>query len=830
MFCKVKNILARRVSDYTGNLEYLVEWQEEKKEKGKRVDCDHTGYNSEPNEEGFFTRREKKAEDDREDTDMTELEMAERALRLCWAPRAALLSICPDAVEAADQKEVNRVDALLRRWRSAYVRGASPPSSTPVIAVGTPSTPNDTRAALQTDSKGSSATPTARLLGETRDDTMREGRRGPAMEREEREAPIHDRTQCRDMERESATLHAGGWEEKKHAIAHTVDLPGEEAHRSGMASCEGRLPTPSDRSSMLPCTPWLDVMDDRSADRRSVSAASAPSSASLPSGAPMAAVGWSSVASGTPQPVERLHGIVWKGKGRRGKGGAPPQKGTAHEDSIPCHDAPLSCTLPRSSSWPPSPASSTSLASHPSTRHTPPLHVVSPSSPSSTLEDRFSVSSTPPTAPTGGSPSPYVILLGDVILSDDATTVLNPEGGPQKKKKKRRKAASPLTRQTSLLSAGRDRRRRVKREGGGEEDEDGDLISRMEEVCTPSQEVEKAWKDMFSNSFLHSCANASRCTPLMHEFACTSGRLIDSSTSSFLNGRADSSHRPPACRRTEGAAEDPHAEYPIDENENGVDGPLFCPAPSLSEVVYTNALHKWVRIIDIVPIACSTHASLHYKDPISIVSLVGMEEAERIKNRVTSAAYHSGTSGGVTMTSHPMSGSGGGGSGGCSGTRSYSTSRNGGAHEGEAVGYGDALFARKEESALVTELLRPQEEQLVVRCLVHRDVGLPIVSPCPPLEEVKKEEGERGFQGGGERMETRKRQRPNGEEELHTVIKKEEVEEEEADMEVKSSSVVKDALGTSWTFVTLPLALCRLSFPQLLIDYLLQHTVVLEAE
>lgn len=843
MFCKVKNILARRVSEYTGNLEYLVEWQEEKKKEGERVDCDHTGYLHEWNSDGFSTDTEKRVEEVREENCMTELEMAERALRLCWAPRAALLSFCPDAVEEADQKEVNRVDALLRRWRSTYV-DASLSLSSPLSAVGTPFTQNKTPAPFQKVPSSSSETPTTLILKDTSDDKMEEGRRGPPMEREATHESIRDRTQWSEVDQESAAPNDEMGEEKKNVIASTFDLAGEKRRPSGIGSHEVLLPVASDRETVLPCTPLLHVSEDRSVDWPSVSAVKELSFASLPSGSLKEAAGRSSFGCGTselPQAVERLHGIVWRGKGGRRKGGSQQQKCSTNDDRIPCNEEPLSCTLPLSSSLSSSSVSSTSFLSNRSPRLTPPSHFVSPlpqasapedstSSflPSSRRSDAFyfssSSSSTPTTVATGLSTPPYVILLGDVILSEDAATVLNPAGGNQKKKKKRRKATSPLMLSTSFSPASRESRQQTKRGGGGKE-EDGALISSIEELCTPSQEVEKAWRDMFANSFLHSCVNSSRCTPLINEFSYTSDRLVDSSARTFWNRSAENSPRSTPRSREEVEGNHLQPENGVVEKDKCAETPIYCPAPSLSESVYTNALRKWVRIIDIVPVACSTHASLHYKDPVSIVSLVGMEEAERLKNRVTTAASYCGSGGSVNTTSNHTSGGGGSaGGGGSSGTRPYPTSRNNDPQEEEGVSYSGSLFALKEESALVTELLRPQEEQLVVRCLIHHDVGLPFLSPPPLLQEIK-EEDDGGFQGGNERMETRKRRRLDREEELRSVIKK-----EEEDTETKSNSVVKDASGVSWTFVTLPLAVCRLSFPQLLIDYLLQHALVLEAE
>eukprot|EP00796_Vickermania_ingenoplastis_P000288 gene288-161_t len=174
-----------------------------------------------------------------------------------------------------------------------------------------------------------------------------------------------------------------------------------------------------------------------------------------------------------------------------------------------------------------------------------------------------------------------------------------------------------------------------------------------------------------------------------------------------------------------------------------------------------------VRILDVMPVRYSAAASI-YARPFRIA---GHEETVGRLRRASAAL--------------PYWGLGPGPSAGSSGSHSASvlTTTSAGAVSAASPLAIDTPWA---EAGLLQELLREQRETMVVRCYMHRQllVGPQDGVPPPPLFVAV----EVGLEGEG----------PDGE-------------------------------TGAWQLVAVPLTVFRSTYPQLLIDYLLQHSVVLAA-
>lgn len=819
MTCIVKNILARRVNDYTGTLEYLVEWGEERATQENGSDSVNTFDDSEWEE--TMRKKDCRQQLKEEEDCMNEVHMTVKALHSCWTSRAALLSWCPDLVEAADQREITRVDDLLRRWRSRH----KPLSSSREFQGCFPF----------------SIAPTAVVGGEKATKAMEENH--ISMKRE-KDVSCSARTRCTGEDQSGEETN-----EKKRSLWEEVEKMQEHQDQSFFHECATSSSTTSsatsrnrldaeeietntffpnakesDRSGcVLPCEP----------NHQHASFMTASSvCASFPAAAPSCALSSTTALheDATTEPlsfppaVERMHGIVWnaRGEGRQvngnmGCGAVKREKGDSKGRPNGCREGvngstPLA-SLPLSS---PSPSSSSLVersceeaASLLSGVDRGRENVAIPS-----VEEQQWSSLRHASPPPLSSSSPYVILLGDVILSEEATAVMNPSSGHQKKKKRKKKGTGSGGMTSPLPQRNEEAGRRLQCGVGAERTgEVGEGMS-IEELCFPAQKLEKDWKNMFTKSFLYSCAVSSHATPLPEAFTYTSHTVSSCWTPGRVQGSAENGNTL-SCRPTTMIDSYDGEEAVGSLERTGLEA---LPTSSLLDRVFTRALQKWVRIVDMVPVTCSQQASLQYSQPVSILSLVGAAEAERLRHRVLHAVHHSGCFGG---------GNGGGagcGSAGGGGRYPSSASHGGGVGGGACWSAAGTVLALKEEAAVVTELLRKREEQLVVRCLFHRDLGLPLASLPFPSEEVSIEEENTSSSG----RETRKRLRGDPDEDK-PFIKLEEEEEEER-TGANSAMRPPHTSGPTWTLASIPLSVCRLAFPQLLIDYLLEHTLVLEAE
>lgn len=328
---------------------------------------------------------------------------------------------------------------------------------------------------------------------------------------------------------------------------------------------------------------------------------------------------------------------------------------------------------------------------------------VSPLSPSS---ERASFTPSPP--------SHYLLLLGDVIVSEEASAFLNPSGAFRKQTGKRKH----LKRKKNTFYRGEPA---SPKEGEGE----------VESLCEASLAIEKTWKERFGQSFLHSCVQSSGFTPLASEFKYQWSPL-DGSASKEPNTASS------------------------------------CPSPSIggSEALKCDSAEHILRtkmsIIDLVPLESSQKAvDTGLGESFSIESLVGESETEQFKRRCQQ--YFNG---GSPFTS---GGNGFGMSPGLGGSRS-------------ATGASGV----PPELAVVQELVREKREQMVVRCLMHPDFVL----------EDEENEGDQ------------KRWCPDRREPI---------------------TADRDA-AKNWQLVSIPLTVFRLAFPQMLLDYLLEHCMVLESD